>query len=895
MNDPVQQDLDQQETREWLAALDDVIHHDGPERAQFLIKSLMEHCASAQPMAMSQATQDYVNSITSDHQPNYPGDLNTVKRLSDITCWNAVAMVVRANRIDSSLGGHLGTYASAAVLYQVLFDHFAHAPTKEHGGDLVFVQGHASPGIYARALLAGRLSETQLDGFRRELSANGVSSYPHPYTMPDFWQFPTVSMGLGPIQAVYQARLLKYLGHRQMADTKARKVWAFCGDGEMAEPESVASLVFAVRQQLDNLIFVINCNLQGLDGPVTGNTNIAKEMEGVFGGAGWQVIKVLWGSEWDPLFEKDRSGLLIKRMNECLDGDLQSFAAHDGAYLREHFFGKYPELLELVADLSDDDLSQLSRGGHDFEKVHAAYAQAVNQQDRPTVILTMTVKGYGLGSAGEGQNTAHNQKKMSFEQLQAYRDRLHIPLTDEQLEGPDFYIPKKDSDEMQYLQRMGKQQGGWLPARREKATEFMAVPSLHDLDKHLKGTGDKEISSNMAFVRVLSTLLRDANLKDRIVPIVPDECRTLAMEGLFRQLGIYSSRGQQYVPVDQGQLITFREDQTGQILNEGINEAGAFASWIAAGTSYSNNDLPLIPFYLYYSMFGFQRIGDLAWAAGDIHARGFLLGGLAGRTSLAGEGLQHCDGHALLMAATIPSCMAYDPCYGYEMAVIIQDGLRRMIAEQQNVFYYITMMNEKYAHPDMPAGAEEGIVRGMYLLESVAPKKINKKKKPAKAQLLGSGTILLEVRKAAQMLAKDFEVTCDVWSVTSYNELRRNALAVDHHQRHHPKQDSEQSYVTQCLDDTIGPIVAASDYMKLVAEQIRPFIPHKNFTVLGTDGYGRSDTREALREFFEVNAGYIAYSTVVALVADQVLPEKAIAMAMKQYNIDTDKVDPAAI
>lgn len=879
--------LGQQEINEWLSALADVVEHHGDQNAQILINSLQAELGGA-----VRGSRDYVNTIPVEAQPAYPGDLKMERRIAEIILWNAAVMVVRANRVDGALGGHLATYASASTLYDVLFNQVAHAATEEHGGDCVLVQGHASPGIYARAFLEGRFSEQQVDGFRRELSAGGVSSYPHPHLMPTFWQFPTVSMGLGPIQAVYLARLFKYMDNRGLAKTKNRKVWAFCGDGEMAEPESLGSAVFAVRQQLNNLIFVINCNLQSLDGPVTGNTNIVKEMEGVFGGAGWHVIKVLWGSQWDPLFAKDATGILTKRLNECLDGDFQNFKANDGAYLREHFFGKYPELAALVADYSDHDLMQLTRGGHDFEKVFAAYQDAMAQTDKPTVILTMTVKGYGLGSAGESQNTAHNQKKMTTEQLLAYRDRLNIPVTDEAVEDPPFYHPGPDSEEVKYLKARRDALGGDLPARREKTSVTLPVPSLEDMAKLLEGTGDREISSNMAFVRVLSHLLKDENLKEFVVPIVPDECRTLAMEGLFKKLGIYSSHGQQYEPVDKGQLITFREDEKGQILNEGINEAGAFSSWLAAATSYSHSNTPLIPFYLFYSMFGFQRIGDLAWAAGDLQARGFLLGGLAGRTTLAGEGLQHTDGHALLMAATIPSCKAYDPAYAYEITVIIQDGLRRMLVDQENVYYYLTMMNEKYLHPDMPAGVEEGIVKGLYLLETVKPEKIQKKKSAPKAQLLGSAAILLEVRKAAQWLARDFGVICGVWSATSYSELRRDALACDHYNRHHPEAEAKVPYVTECLDDAMGPVIAASDYMKLVAEQIRAFIPNKAYHVLGTDGYGRSDSRHVLRDFFEVDARYIAFEAVRALVASEDLPAKSLQIAMEKYEIQPDKVDP---
>ncbi|MFI4919560.1 MAG: pyruvate dehydrogenase (acetyl-transferring), homodimeric type, partial [Legionellales bacterium] len=756
-----------------------------------------------------------------------------------------------------------------------------------HGGDLIYIQGHSSPGIYARAFLEGRLSEQQLQKFRQEVEVDGLSSYPHPWLMGDFWQFPTVSMGLGPLQAIYQARFLKYLENRDLIKAEGRNVWAFLGDGEMDEPESVGALSIAAREKLDNLIFVVNCNLQRLDGPVRGNGKIIQELEGVFRGAGWNVIKVVWGGRWDPLFAQDKDGWMQKRMEECLDGDYQAYKANDGAYVREHFFSQYPELKKMVEHLSDDEIWRLNRGGHDPQKVFAAYAKAVAHKGSPTVVLAHTIKGYGMGAAGEGQNITHQQKKMTIEQLRAFRDRFSIPVSDDNIAELPFYRPADDSPEITYMKKQREALGGYLPARSTSATPLPAPP-LDDFASVTKGLGEREISTTMAFVRILSILLKNKELKSKIVPIVPDECRTFGMEGLFRQIGIYSPVGQLYTPVDHEQVMYYREARDGQILEEGINEAGAFCSWMAAATSYSSNKLAMIPFYIYYSMFGFQRIGDLAWAAGDMQARGFLLGATAGRTTLAGEGLQHQDGHSHLYASTIPNCIAYDPTFAYELAVIIQNGMYRMFEKMENVFYYITVMNENYLQPDMPQGVEEGILRGMY------PFKESQKKSKNHVQLMGCGTILREVIKAAQMLEDDYSITSDVWSVTSFNELRRDGLAVERYNAMHPQEKEQECYVTSQLKGRQGPVVAATDYMRIYADQIRTFIPNR-YVTLGTDGYGRSDTRERLRHFFEVNANYIVLAALNALVAEGNLDKAIIADAMKRYHINPDKLDPVSI
>ncbi|HHF7343789.1 TPA: pyruvate dehydrogenase (acetyl-transferring), homodimeric type [Legionella feeleii] len=877
-------DIDPIETREWLDALQAVFANDGNERAAFLLQELMNRANAEGVKLKSSINTPYRNTIKPHEEQPMPPDEGIGKRINALIRWNAVAMVVRAGKYAAELGGHIASYASSSTLYETGFNYFFKGPDKVKGGDLLYIQGHSSPGIYARAFLEGRLSEQQLDKFRQEVEVDGLSSYPHPWLMGDFWQFPTVSMGLGPLQAIYQARFLKYLENRGLMHAEGRKVWAFLGDGEMDEPESVGALSIAAREKLDNLIFVVNCNLQRLDGPVRGNGKIIQELEGLFRGAGWNVIKVIWGGRWDPLFARDDTGIMQKRMEECVDGDYQSYKANDGAYVREHFFGQYPELKKLVANMSDDEIWRLNRGGHDPQKVFAAYAQAVKHKGSPTVILAKTIKGYGMGAAGEGQNITHQQKKMTIEQLRAFRDRFSIPISDEKIAEIPFYRPAEDSPEIKYLRKQREALGGYLPARTTDV-EPLKIPALSAFSAITASTGEREISTTMAFVRILSVLLKDKELSARIVPIVPDECRTFGMEGLFRQIGIYSPVGQLYTPVDHEQVMYYREAKDGQILEEGINEAGAFCSWIAAATSYSTNKLAMIPFYIYYSMFGFQRIGDLAWAAGDMQARGFLLGGTAGRTTLAGEGLQHQDGHSHLMASTIPNCVAYDPTYAYELAVIIRDGLYRMYEKQENVFYYITVMNENYTHPEMPAGVEEGILKGMYLLQESG------KKSKKHVQLLGSGTILREVIKAAQMLHDDFAVTADIWSVTSFNELRRDGLSAERHNRMHPNAKPQQSYVSQQLADRKGPVIAATDYMRLYADQIRPYIAAP-YIVLGTDGYGRSDTRERLRHFFEVDAKFVVLAALDALVQQGEMPKSTIVDAMKRYGINSEKEDP---
>jgi pyruvate dehydrogenase E1 component len=877
-------DIDPGETREWLDALQAVLKNDGEERAAFLLQQLLNN-ANTHGLKLSAAIHTpYCNTIKTYNEKIIPPDEGMAVRINALIRWNAVAMVLRAGKYAPELGGHIASYASSSTLYEVGFNHFFKAANANYGGDLLYIQGHSSPGIYGRAFLEGRLTEDQLNHFRQEVEQDGLTSYPHPWLMEDFWQFPTVSMGLGPLQAIYQARFLKYLENRGLIPAENRKVWAFLGDGEVDEPESLGALSIAVREKLDNLIFVVNCNLQRLDGPVRGNGKIIQELEGVFTGAGWNVIKVIWGGRWDALFAQDKAGWMQKRMAECVDGDYQAYKANNGAYVREHFFGQYPELKKLVENLSDDDIWRLNRGGHDPQKVYAAYAEATTHKGRPTVILAKTVKGYGMGSAGEGQNITHQQKKMSIEELRAFRDRFSIPITDEQITDIPFYRPADDSPEIIYLKKQREALGGYLPTRN-KECEVLKVPTLSAFASITKSSGDREISTTMAFVRILSVLLKDKELSSRIVPIVPDECRTFGMEGLFRQIGIYSPVGQLYTPVDHGQLMYYREAKDGQILEEGINEAGAFCSWMAAATSYSSNKLAMIPFFIYYSMFGFQRIGDLAWAAGDMRARGFLLGGTAGRTTLAGEGLQHQDGHSHLFAATIPNCVAYDPTFAYELAVIIQNGLYRMYEKQDNVFYYITVMNENYTHPDMPEGVEEGIIKGMYLFqESTLPSDKH-------VQLMGSGTILREVIKAATLLKEDFAITSDIWSVTSFNELRKEGLSIERANRMHPEQAEKTPYVTHLLNDRKGPIIAATDYMRMYADQIRPFVKAP-FITLGTDGYGRSDTREKLRHFFEVDAKFIVMAVLYALLKQGDITQKTILDAMKKYGVDANKPDP---
>ena len=886
-------DTDPQETREWLDALAAVIEEEGVERAHYLLERLVDKARRSGAYLPYNATTAYVNTIPVHLQEKHPGDVAMESRIKALIRWNAVACVMRANEKAPGVGGHIASFQSAATLYEVGFNHFFHGNEAAHGGDLVFFQGHSAPGVYARAFLEGRITEAQFANFRQEAGGDGLSSYPHPWLMPGFWQFPTVSMGLGPLQAIYQARFLKYLHDRGIADTSGRHVWAFLGDGETDEPESLGALTLASREKLDNLIFVINCNLQRLDGPVRGNGKIVQELEAAFRGAGWNVIKVLWGSYWDPLLAMDSKGVLRQRMEECVDGEYQNFKAKGGAYTREHFFGKYPELKEMVAAMSDEDIWRLNRGGHDPHKVFAAYAAAVKHTGQPTVILAKTVKGYGMGASGEARNPTHQAKKMALADLKAFRDRFQIPVGDDQLEHLPFYRPAENSPEMQYLQARRAALGGYVPSRRQKA-EALAAPPLSSFQAMLEATGEREISTTMAFVRILTSLLRDKAIGRHVVPIVPDEARTFGMEGLFRQVGIYSSTGQLYEPVDSDQVMYYREDKGGQILEEGINEAGAFSSWIAAATSYSTNNVQMIPFYIYYSMFGFQRIGDLAWAAGDSRARGFLLGGTAGRTTLNGEGLQHEDGHSHLQAAMIPNCITYDPTFHYELAVIIQDGMRRMFQDQEDVFYYLTVMNENYSHPACPKGAEAGILKGLYKLSEGGRVKGKGKKALPRVQLLGSGTILREVMAAAELLETDWGVAAEVWSATSFNELRREAQEVHRWNLLHPDQPRKTSYVEHCLAGTEGPIIAATDYLRAFPDQIRPYV-QRRFVTLGTDGYGRSDSREALRRFFEVDRHYVVLAALKALADDGVIPAGKAAEAIRKYRIDADRPNPVNV
>jgi pyruvate dehydrogenase E1 component len=885
----IRPDSDPQETSEWIEALESVLEREGPDRAHFLLEKLVEKARVSGAYIPFNTNTAYVNTIPLSREERLPGDAELEQRIRALVRWNAMAMVIRANKESSGLGGHIASFASAATLYDVGFNHFFRAANESFGGDLVYIQGHSAPGIYARAYLEGRINEEQLSYFRREVDGKGLSSYPHPWLMPDFWQFPTVSMGLGPIMAIYQARFMRYLKDRALVEAQGRKVWCFCGDGEMDEPESLGAISLAGRERLDNLIFVINCNLQRLDGPVRGNGKIIQELESDFRGAGWNVIKVIWGSYWDPLFMRDKSGILLKRMEECVDGEYQAFKSHDGAFVRKHFFGKYPELADMVANMSDDDIWRLNRGGHDPHKIYAAYAAAVKHQGQPTVILAKTVKGYGMGEAGEGQNITHQQKKMGTASIRAFRDRFNVPIPDDKLEEIPFFKPPDDSPEMKYLRERVHAMGGSLPARRRKANPI-EVPPLSAFEAQLKGTEGREISTTMAFVRILNTIIRDKKIGKYVVPIVPDESRTFGMEGMFRQLSIYSHVGQLYTPQDADQLMFYKEDKTGQILQEGINEAGAMSSWIAAATSYSTNGVAMIPFYIFYSMFGFQRVGDLAWAAGDMRARGFLLGGTAGRTTLNGEGLQHEDGHSHVLASTIPNCVAYDPAFAYELAVIIQDGMRRMYQEQEDVYYYITVMNENYPHPAMPEGVEKGILKGMYLLREGKAKK-----NQPRVQLLGSGTILREVIAGADLLEKDYGIAADIWSVTSFNELRRDGLAAERWNMLHPESELRTSYVEQCLKDRPGTVVAATDYMKTYADQIRAYVPTRNYIVLGTDGFGRSDTREQLRRFFEVDRHYVAVAAMKALADQEVVPQSKVTEAIRKYGINAEKPLPTQV
>ncbi len=879
-------DIDPVETKEWLESIDSVLGQHGPERAHFLLNQMIDFARRSGAYLPYSPNTAYLNTISTARQPEYPGDRSLERRIEAYIRWNAMVMVVRANREDSGLGGHISSYTSSATLYEVGFNHFWRAASDKQGGDMVFMQGHSAPGIYARSYLEGRLNEDYLDRFRREVGSGGLSSYPHPWLMPHYWQFPTVSMGLGPMMAIYQARFMRYMENRGLVEPSDRKVWMFLGDGEMDEPESMGAITMPVREGLDNLIFVVNCNLQRLDGPVRGNGKIIQELEAAFGGAGWNVIKVVWGSRWDPLLAQDTTGKLRQVMEETVDGEYQKIKSRDGAYVRENFFGKYPETAEMVADMSDDEIWRLNRGGHDSQKVYAAYDAATRHTGQPTIILAKTVKGYGMGAAGEGQNIAHQQKKLDIDELKDFRDRFNIPVGDKELDDLPYFKPDADSTELEYMLERRQSLGGFLPARRSKSTP-LPVPALEMFKTQLEGTGEREVSTTMAFVRILTSLLRDKQIAKHIVPIVPDEARTFGMEGMFRQIGIYSSKGQLYEPQDAGELMYYREDTKGQILEEGINEAGAFCSWAAAGTAYSNHNVPMVPFYIYYSMFGFQRIGDFIWAASDQQSRGFLIGGTAGRTTLNGEGLQHQDGHSLINASTIPNCISYDPTYAYELAVIIQDGLRRMIGEQEDVFYYITCMNENYTHPAMPAGVEDGIVRGMYLLQVGGQGKI-------RAQLMGSGTILREVLGAAELLMQDFGIPTDVWSVTSFNELRRDALEVERWNQLHPSLETRKCYIEKCFAERPGPYIAATDYMKIVADQVQRWVPGR-FISLGTDGYGRSDSRKALRQHFEVDKRYIAITALNALADDGVLDQKTVAEAIKKYGIDPDRPDPVTL
>jgi pyruvate dehydrogenase E1 component len=879
-------DIDPQETQEWLEAIDAVLANEGTERAHFLLETLIDKARRSGAYLPYNATTAYVNTIPTHLQQRLPGNPDMERRIRALIRWNAIMTVLRANEKSPGVGGHIASFQSAATLYDVGFNHFFRAANDKFGGDLIFFQGHSSPGVYARAFLEDRLTEDQMNNFRQETGGNGLSSYPHPWLMPDFWQFPTVSMGLGPLQGIYQARFLKYLHDRGIADTSDRKVWVFCGDGEMDEPESLGAISLASREKLDNLIFVINCNLQRLDGPVRGNGKIIQELESDFRGSGWNVLKVIWGSYWDPLLAMDKDGLLKKRMEECVDGEYQNFKAKGGAYTREHFFGKYPQLMEMVAAMSDQDIWRLNRGGHDPHKVYAAYAAATQHKGQPTVILAKTVKGYGMGDAGEAQNTTHQQKSMDMSSLKAFRDRFNLPLTDEQVESLSFYRPPADSPEMVYMAERRSAMGGSVPARRRKGNALV-VPELSAFENMLAATGEREISTTMAFVRILSTLVRDKQIGKYIVPIVPDEARTFGMEGMFRQLGIYSSAGQLYEPQDNDQVMYYKESKDGQILEEGINEAGAFSSWIAAATAYSVTGTQMIPFYIFYSMFGFQRIGDLAWAAGDSRARGFVLGATAGRTTLNGEGLQHEDGHSHLMSATIPNCVSYDPTFSYELAVIIQEGMRRMVQNQEDVYYYITLMNENYSHPEMPKGTEAGILKGMYAFSK-------SKAKGLKVQLMGSGVILREVIAAAEMLEKDWGVSPDVWSVTSFTELRREGLDAERWNMLNPEKKPRLSYVAQCLSGAEGPVISSTDYMKSFADQIRNFVPQR-FVSLGTDGYGRSDSREALRSFFEIDRYYVVLAALKALADEGKLPASKAAEAIKKYKIDASRPNPTTV
>ncbi|ABV93708.1 pyruvate dehydrogenase E1 component [Dinoroseobacter shibae DFL 12 = DSM 16493] len=879
-------DIDPVESQEWQEAIEDVIARDGADRAHYLLDKAVQQARAAGATLPFSATTPYQNTIPADDQYDFPGDLEMEWRIRTINRWNAMATVVRRNKVSSEYGGHIASFASSAVMYDVGLNHFWRSKSAIHGGDLVFFQGHVIPGIYARSFMEGRISEEQLENFRSEVDGSGLSSYPHPWLMPDYWQFPTVSMGLGPLMAIYQARFMKYMHSRGLIDMADRKVWCFLGDGEMDEPESRGAIDLAVREGLDNLIFVINCNLQRLDGPVRGNGKIVQELEGDFRGAGWNVIKLLWGKGWDELLEKDVSGRLRQLMDETVDGDYQTFKSKDGAYIRKHFFGKYPETAALVEDWTDEQIWALRRGGHDPQKVYTAFKKATETKGQPSCLLVKTVKGHGMGTAGEGQNTTHQQKKMNEEQLRAFRDRFKIPVSDEDV-GKAPFVALNNAQKAYILERR-KELGGEFPKREWRDTPKLEIPALEAFGKELKSTGTREISTTMAFVRILTTLLRDKNIGKQVVPIVPDESRTFGMEGLFRSVGIYNPMGQTYIPEDRDQMSYYKESETGQVLQEGINEAGAMADWIAAATSYSNHGVPMIPFFIYYSMFGFQRIGDLAWAAGDSRARGFMLGGTAGRTTLNGEGLQHEDGHSHILAGTIPNCISYDPTFSYEVAVIVHHGLKRMYVEQDDVYFYLTLMNENYTHPDMPMGVEEDIIKGLYRFSKTA--KPNKKH----VNLMGSGTILVQAIKAAEMLKEDFGVTSDIWSATSMNELARDGQDCARANRLDPLGDQKVPFVTQQLEGVTGPVIAATDYMKNYAEQIRAFVP-QDFTVLGTDGFGRSDSRVNLRRFFEVDSNHIAAAAMVALHRQGTVTDAVLKKALARYEIDSNKPNPRLV
>ena len=891
-------DIDPLETSEWRDALNSVIQFSGLDRASFLVNQMAKSAASSsRKISLESLMSPYANSINTKDEPIYPGDVYIERRIRSLIRWNALVMVLRTNQQDSSLGGHLSSFASSAMLYDVGFNHFFRG-TEPHNdsdsgnektdqksdGDLIYFQGHSSPGIYARSFLEGRLTEDQLQNFRREVQGNGLSSYPHPMLMPDYWQFPTVSMGLGPLQSIYQAHFLRYLENRELIKSEGRTVWAFLGDGEMDEPESLGALSIAAREKLDNLIFVVNCNLQRLDGPVRGNGKIIEELEAIFTGFGWNVIKVVWGRRWDPLLASEDSELLLKRMGDAIDGDYQAYKSKGGAYTREHFFGQHPELKAMVENMSDEEISQLNRGGHDPYKLYAAYAQAVSHKGQPTVILAKTIKGYGMTGVGEGQNIAHSVKKLDHQALKAFRDRFDIPIKDEDLDNLPFYRPDEDSQELKYLRACRTKLGGVLPYRRAK-TRSISAPTRNSFSTFFEGSKERQVSTTMVLVRIISNLVKDKDLGPRIIPIVPDEARTFGMEGLFRQIGIYATDGQHYTPEDSEQIMYYREDPKGQILQEGINESGAMATWMAAATSYSNHNLPLIPIYMFYSMFGFQRVGDLAWAAGDLQCRGFLIGATAGRTTLNGEGLQHQDGHSHILASTIPNCVSYDPTFGYELAIIIQDGIRRMMENQENVFYYITTMNENYVQPAMPDKVASGIISGMYPLEQPSDDT------EPQLELLGSGTILNEVIAAAALLKDQFKVASRVWSVTSYNELRRAALTAERHNRLNPDKEQQPVYVGDCLANATIPVIAASDYMRVMAEQIREWVAGP-YHVLGTDGFGRSDTRAQLRHYFEVDRFHIAYTALHALHKNGDLSLKALVAARKTLGIDPEKANP---